>query len=468
MNDDTIAAVSTPPGTGGIAVIRMSGKESLHIADKFFKGRKKLKDADSHTVNFGHIVDPQNGNDVVDEVLVTVMKAPRTYTREDIVEINCHGSSAVVKKVLEIAIKNGARPAEPGEFTKRAFLNGRIDLSQAEAVIDLINSKTVESSKAALGQLEGKLSEKLKRARNKLIELLAHIEVTVDYPEHDVEQITGEMAHNEIINIIKELEMLVKDFDRGKILREGINIVIAGKPNAGKSSLLNVLSGENKAIVTDIPGTTRDLIEEYINIKGIPAKITDTAGIRQTEDIVEKIGVEKAINALNQADLVLIMIDAQQGFDEETKTIIRKNADKKTILLINKTDVVDNNKISDINQEVQSFLKSLNIKCIGIIEISARTGLGIDELEQKIYSLFMGGEIEQNQEVLLSNVRHKDLIDKARLSLKDAADAYLKGLTLDCIAIDIKNAAEFIGMITGESVSEDVLKEIFSRFCIGK
>lgn len=467
MNDDTIVAVSTPPGTGGIAVIRMSGKEAVCIADKFFKGRKKLKDASTHTVNFGHIIDPQN-NDVVDEVLATVMRAPRTYTREDIVEINCHGSSAVVKRVLEIAIKNGARPAEPGEFTKRAFLNGRIDLSQAEAVIDLINSKTSESSKAALGQLEGKLSQKLKKARDKLIELLAHIEVTVDYPEHDVEQITAEMAYKEIIKIISEMEKLVQDFDRGKILREGINIVIAGKPNAGKSSLLNMLSGENKAIVTDIPGTTRDLIEEYINIKGIPAKVTDTAGIRETEDIVEKIGVQKAREALNQADLVLVMIDAQEGFDLQTKNIMRQNVNKKTILLINKTDIVDNNEILGIIQQVHVFLDSLNFNNIDIIEISAKTGQGIEELENKIYCMFMGGEIMQNQEVLLTNARHKDLIDKARLSLQDAVNAYFNGLTLDCIAIDIKNAAEFLGMITGESVSEDVLKEIFSRFCIGK
>ena len=456
--EDTIAALSTPIGTGGIGIIRISGKKAFDIVSKIFISNKSIDEIDSHSVTYGKIIDPTNKT-VVDEVLLTKMCKPKTFTREDIIEINCHGGLVVVNRILELLLKYGARPAEAGEFTKRAFLNGRIDLSQAEAIIDLINSKTVESSKAAISHLEGNLSKKLNSLREKLVGLLAHIEVTVDYPEHDIEEITGEKVL-ESLRIIKDsLMSLVKSFDRGKILREGINIVIAGKPNVGKSSLLNQLSGNTKAIVTDIPGTTRDIIEEYINIKGIPAKVTDTAGIRNTKDIVESIGVDKAYNAIENADLIIMVIAADTGILEEDIEVLKLIKDKKSIVMINKIDLVNEGEIDNIKNQ-------LNVN--KILEASVINERGIEELEEIIYEMFYNGELSQNNEIILTNARHKNLVDMSIESINQAIDSFEIGMPLDMVTIDIKNSADFIGKITGESIDDAIMHEIFSQFCIGK
>lgn len=454
-DSDTIAAISTPHGCGGIGIIRISGENAFEILKKIFKGKRDFDELKSHTINYGRIFDPKSG-ETLDEVLISKMKAPHTFTREDVAEINCHGGTVVLRKILELVIREGARIAEPGEFTKRAFLNGRIDLSQAEAVIDLINSKTDQSSRAAIEQLEGKLSRRLKEARNMLIELIAHIEVTVDYPEHDIEEITGQKVYEEAKKIREKLVSIIKGFDKGRIIREGINAVIVGRPNVGKSSLLNELAGKNKAIVTDIPGTTRDIIEEYININGIPVRIIDTAGIRETEDVVEKIGVEMTEKAIESADLVIMMIDAAQGIKEEDMEILDKIKDKKHIILLNKIDLLE---------EIPGFSE---LEGKNVIRISVKEDIGVDKLEDEITRLFIKGDIRANNEVLVTNVRHKDLLDKAIKSIDEACSAYESGMPLDFITIDIKNAAEYLGQITGESVSEDVMKEIFSRFCLGK
>lgn len=458
LNDDTIAAISTPYGTGGIGIIRISGSRSFDIADSLFVGRKRFKDIKSHTVSFGKIINPDSGQ-IMDEVLIIKMKKPNSFTREDVVEISCHGGIIVLKSILELVIKLGARLAEPGEFTKRAFLNGRLDLSQAEAVIDLINSKTDESSKAALSQLEGKLSKKIGEARSKLIELLAHIEVTVDYPEHDIEEITAKKIKEELKVVSDKLSHIINGFEKGRIIREGIDAVIIGRPNVGKSSLLNELSGKNRAIVTDIPGTTRDIIEEYVNINGIPVRIIDTAGIRQTEDVVEKIGVERTHSAIDSADLIIMMIDAKEGIDQEDLEILNKVRNKKMISVINKIDLVDEERIRQIEADLpgQHLLKT-----------SIKEDIGLEELSSAIYELFIKGEVSANNEILITNVRHKNLIDKAISSIKESLESLDNGMPLDIITIDIINAADYLGQITGESVREDVMHEIFSRFCLGK
>lgn len=456
--EDTIAALSTPYGTGGIGIIRVSGENAFKVVSKIFVSSKEMKDIATHTVTYGKIADPKSGG-IVDEVLLLKMCKPHTFTREDVIEINCHGGIVVINRVLELLFKNGARPAEAGEFTKRAFLNGRIDLSQAEAIIDLINSKTIESSKAAVNHLEGRLSGRLKEIRRVLVELLAHIEVTVDYPEHDIEEITGEMVLDSLRKIKKQLIELAGTFERGKLLREGISVVIVGKPNVGKSSLLNQLAGSARAIVTDIPGTTRDIIEEYINIKGIPAKITDTAGIRETEDVVEKMGVDRARHAIEEADLVIMVVSADTGLLEEDLDVISSIKGKKCITLINKIDLVDRERI----EEIRSKLDSANV-----LEASVIREQGIEGLEDQIAAMFVKGQIAQNNEVLLTNARHKNLVDKAVNSIDQALDAHAMGMPLDMITIDIKNSADFIGQITGESIDEAVMHNIFSRFCIGK
>lgn len=457
-NDDTIAAISTPQGTGGIGIIRISGSRAFEIAGRIFSGKKAFDELKSHTISYGKIIDPSS-SETIDEVLVSKMNKPNTFTREDVVEINCHGGLVVLKRVLELVIREGARLAEPGEFTKRAFLNGRIDLSQAEAVIDIINSKTLQSSRAAMDQLEGKLSRQLKKVRDHLIELLAHMEVIFDYPEYDVEEITGRKVYDEAGQIRDLLEGIMNSFEKGRILREGISAVIVGRPNVGKSSLLNELSGKSRAIVTDIPGTTRDIIEEYVNINGIPVKMIDTAGIRETDDVVEKIGVERAQNAIENSDLVIVMIDAGVGISEEDMEILEKVKGKKTIVLINKVDLVGKQEVDAIADKLAGFR---------VIRTSVKNEKGIDDLEKEITDLFMKGGISLNSEVIITNIRHKDLIAKAIQSIDEARGSYENGMPLDLIAIDIKNAAEFIGQITGESVSDDVIHEIFKNFCLGK
>lgn len=456
--EDTIAALSTPYGTGGIGVIRVSGESAFDISAKLFNSSKAMEDIPSHTVSYGKITNPET-KEMVDEVLLLKMKKPNTFTREDVVEIHCHGGIVVINRVMELLFKYGARPAEAGEFTKRAFLNGRIDLSQAEAIIDLINSKTVESSKAAVSHLEGRLSNKLKLLREDLVELLAHIEVTVDYPEHDIEEITGEKVYEGLKQIRAELADLAKTFDRGKLLREGINIVIAGKPNVGKSSLLNQLAGSSRAIVTDIPGTTRDIIEEYVNIKGIPAKITDTAGIRNTRDVVEKIGVDKAYRAIEAADLIVMVIAADTGILKEDEEILQSIGGRKSLILINKTDLADRAGIDEIKSRLSADI---------VLEASVINDEGIEGLEDKISELFFKGDISKNEEVLLTNARHKNLVDRSIHAIDQALGSFDMGMPLDMVTIDIKSSAEYIGQITGESIDEAVMHNIFSRFCIGK
>ncbi len=457
--NDTITAISTPQGTGGIGIVRISGDKAFEIASKIFKGNKEFDKLKSHTLNYGKIINPETG-DTIDEVMISKMKKPRTYTREDIVEINCHGGIIILRKILELVLKEGARLAEAGEFTKLAFLNGRIDLPQAEAVIDLINSKTEQGSKAALDQLEGRLSKNLKEIREKLIGLIAHIEVTVDYPEHDIEEITGKQVYEDL-NIIKDkLRLTLKNFEKGRILREGVNVVIVGKPNVGKSSLLNELTGKNKAIVTDIPGTTRDIIEEYVNMGGIPVRLIDTAGIRETEDVVERIGVERAKKAVTSADLVIMMLDASYGLTEEDIEIYNTVKEKKILVLINKIDV-DNKK--ENTQKIEDVFKGNRI-----IKMSLIGGIGVGQLEDEIRALFNKGEVSYNDEIMVTNVRHKSLIETAVRSIDAAVLSYENGMPLDCITIDIKDAAEYLGQITGESTADDVLHQIFSRFCIGK
>jgi len=456
--EDTIAAISTPFGTGGIGIVRISGKDAFPIAEKMFSGKKPLNQIKSHTISFGKIVDPDSG-EVLDEVLLSKMAKPNTYTKEDVVEINCHGGLVSVRLILELVTNLGARLAEPGEFTKRAFLNGRIDLSQAEAVIDVINASSDKGSKAAVVQLEGVLSDRIREYRDKLIKLMAHIEVTVDYPEEDIEEITGEQVYNEANVILSELVDLSNTFDRGRLIREGINLVISGRPNVGKSSLLNALAGKNKAIVSDIPGTTRDFVEEYINVRGIQVKITDTAGIRETKDEIEKIGVDRAKEAVKNADINIVIIDGAEGILPDDENIIQRAESSNTLIVINKID-----KSSD------AVLDEIKNALIGrkTLFASAKTRQGLEQLEKEIAGLAEKDDVNKANEILVTNIRHKMLIDKAVGSIREACTAYEAGMPLDCLSIDIKNSADYLGQIIGESVNDDILKEIFSRFCIGK
>lgn len=462
QTDDTIAAISTPAGTGGIGIIRISGNKAFEVAERIFRGKKDFSNIKSHTVNYGKIIEPKTG-EIIDEVLISKMCKPHTFTREDMVEINCHGGMTVLRSILELVISEGARLAEPGEFTKRAFLNGRIDLSQAEAVIDIINSKTKESSRAAIEQLEGKLSGRLKEIRKKLISLIAHIEVNIEYPEYDIEEVTLEMTCNTIQEAYGELQHMIKSFEKGRIIKEGIKAVIVGKPNVGKSSLLNELTGKERAIVTDIPGTTRDIIEDYVNIKGIPMRILDTAGIRKTEDPVEKIGVERAEKEILAADLVILMIDVRAGISDEDLEMVRKAKDKKVIVIINKIDLLKEKECDKTERDIKNKLEGIDV-----VKVSLLNGTGVEDLEDKIYKLFLEGEVNYSDEVIITNIRHKNLLDKASMCIKEALEGSRSGLPLDIISIDISRGADYLGQITGETVSEDVLHEIFSRFCLGK
>ena len=461
-NAETIAAISTPYGTGGIGIIRISGPEAFSVAEKIFRGSKKISETKSHSVVHGRIIDPADGQ-MVDEVLLVKMDSPRTFTGEDTIEINCHGGIVLLRRVLSLVLRYGARAACPGEFTKRAFINGRMDLAQAEAVIDLINSKTDEGSRAAAAQLQGRLSEKIRGARRKMIELIARIEAAIEYPEEDIEEITGEAVRNGIKEVREELRKTAQSFTRGRLLREGITAAIIGKPNAGKSSLLNALAGSSRAIVTDIPGTTRDIIEEYVNINGIPVRFLDTAGIRSTDDPVEAIGVEKARTAAAEAELVIIVLDAQTGITDEDIEVMKSSLSKKTIVMINKTDVAVDRMVEEMKEQIRAYGDDMPVVVASMVD-----GTGMDDLADKIEVLAAGGEISANNEVLLTNARHRQLIEDAILDLDSAESAYIGGMPLDLVTIDIRDAAEALGQITGESVSEDVVNEIFSRFCVGK
>ncbi|MCY8215722.1 tRNA uridine-5-carboxymethylaminomethyl(34) synthesis GTPase MnmE [Bacillus haynesii] len=458
---DTIAAISTPMGEGAIAIVRMSGPEALVIADKVYKGPrgKRLSSVDSHTINYGHIVDPETEK-VVEEVMVSVLKAPKTFTREDIVEINCHGGLVTVNQVLQLVLREGARLAEPGEFTKRAFLNGRIDLSQAEAVMDLIRAKTDRAMNVAMNQMEGRLSSLIKRLRAEILETLAHVEVNIDYPEYDdVEEMTHKMLIEKATKVKKEIEALLTTSEQGKILREGISTVIIGRPNVGKSSLLNSLVHETKAIVTDIPGTTRDVIEEYVNVRGVPLRLVDTAGIRETEDIVERIGVERSRQVLKEADLILLVLNYSEPLSEEDIKLFEATKGMDIIVIVNKTDLeqkLDLDRVRELagNQPV--------------VTTSLLKEEGIDELEEAIQSLFFTGAIESGDLTYVSNTRHISLLHEAKRAITDALEGIENDVPIDMVQIDLTRCWEVLGEIIGDAVHESLIDQLFSQFCLGK
>jgi tRNA modification GTPase len=458
MDFDTIAAISTPMGEGAIAIVRLSGEESLHIANKIFKG-KQLTEVPSHTIHYGHIMDTASG-EMVEEVMISVMKAPRTFTRENVVEINCHGGLVSVNKVLQLVLENGARLAEPGEFTKRAFLNGRIDLSQAEAVMDLIRAKTDRAMSVAIGQMEGRLSKLIQHLRQELLETLAHVEVNIDYPEYDdVEEMTHSLLIERASKVLEEIEKLLVTSQQGKILREGLSTVIIGRPNVGKSSLLNSLVHENKAIVTDIPGTTRDVIEEYVNVRGVPLRLLDTAGIRETEDIVERIGVERSRKVLKEADLILLVLNYNDELTIEDEKLFEATQGMDVIVIVNKTDLPKN-----INMERVKELSKDN----PLLTTSLLEEVGIDQLEEAISSLFFTGSIEAHDMTYVSNSRHIALLSQAKKTIQDAIDGIHSGVPIDLVQIDLTRTWELLGEIIGDAVHESLIDQLFSQFCLGK
>lgn len=454
---DTVAAIATALGEGGIAIIRVSGDKSLHIVDKVFKAvnGKDMLSMKPYTMRYGHILDEDG--ETIDEVIVSFMKGPRSFTAEDTVEINCHGGVISTNKVLQAVIKAGARLADPGEFTKRAFLNGRIDLSQAEAVMDIISAKTELSMKSAMMQSEGRLSTEIEKLRAEALNVLALIEYAVDFTEDDEEpdETIPVRVKEGIENLIGEVDSLIESADEGKLIREGLNVVIVGKPNVGKSSLMNILLNEKRAIVTEIAGTTRDVIEEYINLDGIPVRIIDTAGIRETEDVVEKIGVERSKEKINQADLVIFMLDTSRELDEEDREIINYIKDKKYLVLLNKVDL--ERKI-DLEE-----LKDLKNK----IEISAKEALGIDRLKEEIKNLFFSGKID-SESLIVTNTRHKQALYRATENLNEGLNGMNRNEFLDLISIYVTSALRALGEITGAEVEEDVVNKIFAEFCCGK
>ena len=457
MKTETIAAIATAMTNSGIGIVRMSGEDSIDIIQKIYKGKKDkdFKTISTHTIHYGYIVD---GEETIDEVLVMIMKGPHSFTGEDTVEINCHGGVYVIKKILETVIKYGARPAEPGEFTKRAFLNGKMDLSQAEAVVDIINSKNEYALKSSVSQLKGNVQKKIKDIRAEIIYHTAFIETALDDPEHISVDGYGEKLRVTVEKLLEEVDSLIKSSDNGRIIKEGIKTVIVGKPNAGKSSLLNVLVGEERAIVTDIEGTTRDVLEESIQLNGISLNVMDTAGIRSTEDIVEKIGVNKAIEHANEADLIIYVVDASRELDENDFDIIDIIRDKKAVILLNKSDLA--------TIVTKDMVKSHIDK--PMIEISAKEEKGIKELEETLKNMFFDGEISFNDEVYITNVRHKTALIDAFESLKKVIVSIENDMPDDFYSIDLLDAYESLGSITGETIGEDLVNEIFSKFCMGK
>lgn len=458
MSSDTIAAIATSMSPSGIGIVRISGDEALAIIDRIYRSKNnnvRLDDCKSHTIHYGYIYD---GDEVVDEVMVLLMKAPNSYTREDTVEIDCHGGVYVMKRILETVIKYGARPAEPGEFTKRAFLNGRLDLTQAESVIDVINAKNDYALKSSLNQLKGSVHEEVKKIRDEIIYQIAFIESALDDPEHISLEGYPEKLHKIVDNNVENVDKLLRSFDNGRILKEGINTVIVGKPNAGKSSLLNILVGQEKAIVTEIAGTTRDVLEEQINLNGITLNVMDTAGIRNTSDVVEKIGVDRARKYAVNADLVIYVIDASTELDENDYEIMKLLQDKKAIVLLNKSDL-------DTKVQPEEVKKYLDKK---VISISAKNNTGIDEFEDTIKEMFFQGEVTFNDEVYSINVRQKNSLQIVLEHLKQVNQSIEDGMAEDFFSIDLMGAYEELGKIIGESVEDDLVEEIFSKFCMGK
>ncbi|HHA6032067.1 TPA: tRNA uridine-5-carboxymethylaminomethyl(34) synthesis GTPase MnmE [Staphylococcus aureus] len=459
MDLDTITSISTPMGEGAIGIVRLSGPQAVEIADKLYKGKHLLNDVPSHTINYGHIIDPES-KEVVEEVMVSVLRAPKTFTREDIIEINCHGGILTINSVLELTMTYGARMAEPGEFTKRAFLNGRIDLSQAEAVMDFIRSKTDRASKVAMNQIEGRLSDLIKKQRQSILEILAQVEVNIDYPEYDdVEDATTEFLLEQSKEIKQEINHLLDTGAQGKIMREGLSTVIVGKPNVGKSSMLNNLIQDNKAIVTEVAGTTRDVLEEYVNVRGVPLRLVDTAGIRETEDIVEKIGVERSRKALSQADLILFVLNNNEALTQEDYTLYEVVKNEDVIVIVNKMDLEQN---IDIN-EVKDMIGDTPL-----IQTSMLKQEGIDELEIQIRDLFFGGEVQNQDMTYVSNSRHISLLKQARQTIQDAIDAAESGVPMDMVQIDLTRTWEILGEIIGETASDELIDQLFSQFCLGK
>ena len=467
MRTETIAAISTGMTNSGIGIVRISGNDAFSIADRIYKGKRKITESESHTIHYGHIMDE---DETIDEVLVMVMKGPHTFTGEDTVEINCHGGTYVVKRVLETVLKHGARTAEPGEFTKRAFLNGKIDLSQAEAVIDVINSENEYALQSSISQLKGNIKNKITNIRNKIIYHTAFIESALDDPEHISIEGYGDTLKEEAETIISDLKELIRSADNGRVIKEGINTVIVGKPNAGKSSLLNVLSGHERAIVTDIEGTTRDILEEQIRLGDLSLNVVDTAGIRQTDDVIEKIGVDKAKEYAGNADLVIYVVDASRELDENDEKIIQLVREKKAIILLNKSDldtIVDEKTISDKLYGDGSVTENKEEE-IPVIPISAKEEKGIEKLEKKLKAMFINGKISFNDQIYISNVRQKNALADAETSMEKVVDSINAGMPEDFYSIDLMDAYEALGSITGESVGEDLINEIFSKFCMGK
>lgn len=454
----TIASISTAPGIGGIGIIRMSGEESFKIIEKIFESKTKqnIEEIKGYTIKYGNIV--ENG-EVIDEVLVSYFKAPKSYTTENMCEINSHGGNVIVRKILELCLKNGAELAEPGEFTKRAFLNGRIDLAQAESVIDVINAKSDKEAKSGIKQLEGFLSKEIKGIKQEILDVLVNIEVTIDYPEYDTPEVQEKEMSEMLLSVKNKLEKLEKSFDNGKILKEGIKTAIIGKPNAGKSSLLNAILKEERAIVTDIAGTTRDTIEEFVTVNGIPLKLVDTAGIRQASDAVEKIGVEKSIKQAEEADLIIAIFDSSKELTDEDIEILKLIENRQSIILLNKSDL--DSVITDQDEKLKNVSKN-------ILKISALNKSGIEELYDKISEMFNLNEINFDNDILITNIRHKNIISKALENVKKANEALNLNMPIDIITIYIKDILEDLGEITGEVVTEDVINEIFSKFCLGK
>lgn len=457
MKTDTIAAIATAMSSSGIGIVRISGEEAVLVADRIFemKNHKKLSEMPTHTIHYGHIHDE---DEVIDEVMVLLMRGPKSYTREDTVEIDCHGGVYVMKRILETVIRHGARPAEPGEFTKRAFLNGRIDLSQAESVIDVIYSKNDFALKSSLSQLSGSVSEKIRDIRGTVLHEIAFIESALDDPEHISLEGYPEQLSEIVSDVADKIEKLLANSDNGKMLKEGISTVIVGKPNAGKSSLLNTLVGEEKAIVTDIAGTTRDVLEEQINLNGVLLNVIDTAGIRDTEDVVEKIGVERAKKYLKDADLVIYVVDTSTALDENDAEIMELLRDRHAIILLNKSDLEQITTVEDVRKHLDKTM----------IPISAKEQTGIDALEKEIKEMFFSGKVTFNDEVYITNIRQKTALQEALRSLKLVQQSIEDDMPEDFYSIDLMNAYEELGTIIGEAVEDDLVNEIFSKFCMGK
>ena len=465
MKKETIAAISTGMTNSGIGIVRISGEEAFSIADRVYRGKDRISCVKSHTIHYGHITD---GEETVDEVLVMAMRSPHTFTGEDTVEINCHGGTFVVKRVLEAVLKNGARPAEPGEFTKRAFLNGKMDLSQAEAVIDVINSENEYALQNSISQLKGSLKNKISDIRNKIIYHTAFIESALDDPEHIEMNGYADVLLEAAKEIISELEKMISTADNGRVIREGINTVILGKPNAGKSSLLNVLAGHERAIVTDIEGTTRDIIEEQIRLGDLSLNVIDTAGIRQTEDVIEKIGVDRAKEYAGRADLIIYVVDSSRELDENDEKILPLIKNKNAVILLNKSDLNTVVTKEMIKEKISDLTGGADKNEIPVISISAKEEKGIEKLEKKLKNMFLNGIISFNDQICISNVRQKNALTDALESMRKVVESINAGMPEDFYSIDLMDAYEALGSITGESVGEDLINEIFSKFCMGK